>query len=64
MDQITVAIQVNGKMRGKIELPADVSKDDAIAAAKAHDNVSRFLETGTVRREIYVPGRLVNIVVK
>ena len=52
---ITVAVQVNGKMRGTVELPADVSKDDAIAAAKQQPNAARFLEGKTLRREIYVP---------
>jgi leucyl-tRNA synthetase len=52
-----------GKLRGTIDVPADVSKDDAIAAAKAADGVGKHLEGKTIRREIYVPGRLVNLVV-
>ena len=51
-------------MRWKVEVPADVSKEDAIAAAKADQNVAKWLADGVIRREIYVPGRLVNIVVK
>ncbi len=58
----TLAIQVMGKMRGTVELPVGVSKEDAIAAARGVENVARFLEGKTIRREIYVPGRLVNIV--
>ncbi len=61
-DTITLAVQVCGKMRGTIEVPADVTKDDAIAAAKADEKVAKFLEGKTMRREIYVPGRLVNLV--
>ena len=61
-DSITIVVQVNGKMRGKIEMPANIDKDGAIAAAKADANVQKFLEGNTVRKEIYVPGKLVNIV--
>ena len=58
-----MAVQVNGKMRAKLELPADVDKDTAIAAAKADESVGRHIEGKTIRREIFVPGRLINIVV-
>jgi len=61
-DTITLAVQVCGKLRGTIEVAADISKDDAIAAAKADEKVAKFLEGKTMRREIYVPGRLVNLV--
>ena len=61
-DMVKYSIQVNGKMRGQIELPADVSKDDALAAAKGHENVVRFLEGKTMRREIFVPKRMINFV--
>ena len=57
------AIQVNGKLRGQLELPADVTKDDALAAARAEANVVRHLEGKTLRREIFIPGRMVNFVV-
>jgi leucyl-tRNA synthetase len=59
----TYAIQVNGKVRSQIELPVDVSKDDAISRAKADSNVQRHVEGKTIRREIFVPGRMINIVV-
>jgi len=61
-DTITLAVQVCGKMRGTIEVAADISKDDAIAAAKADEKVAKFIEGKTMRREIYVPGRLINLV--
>ena len=64
VDTLTLAVQVNGKMRGKVELPANVSKENALAAAKDLDNVARHLEGKTLRREIYVPGRLINLVAK
>ena len=62
VDTITLAVQVSGKMRATIEVAADISKDDAIAAAKADEKVAKLLEGKTIRREIYVPGRLVNVV--
>jgi leucyl-tRNA synthetase len=62
VDTITLAVQIAGKMRGTIEVPADVSEGAAIAAAKADPKIARYLEGKTIRREIYVPGRLVNLV--
>ncbi len=62
-DTITYAVQVNGKVRGQIELAKDVAKDDALAQAQALDNVQRFLEGKTLRRAIFVPGRMINFVV-
>ncbi|MEY8205578.1 MAG: leucine--tRNA ligase [Bermanella sp.] len=59
---IQIVVQVNGKVRGKIEVPANVAQDAAIAAAKADAKVQSFLDGKTIRKEIYVPGRLVNIV--
>ena len=58
---IEIAVQVNGKVRAAIRIPADAAREDAIAAAK--EAVADKL-TGTVVKEIYVPGRLVNIVQK
>ncbi len=62
VDTITLAIQVCGKMRTTIVVPADISKDDAIALAKADPKVASSIEGKTIRREIFVPGRLVNLV--
>ncbi|MDO4332152.1 MAG: leucine--tRNA ligase [Eubacteriales bacterium] len=58
---IEIAVQVNGKVRATVKLPADAAKEDAIAAGK--EAVADKL-TGTIVKEIYVPGRLVNIVQK
>jgi leucyl-tRNA synthetase len=63
-DTITLAVQVQGKLRDQIEVAADISQDDAIAAAKMAENVARHLEGMAIVKEIYVPGRLVNIVVR
>ncbi len=62
-DLITMAIQVNGKTRSTLEVPADISKEDFLAKAKADEKVAKFLD-GTIVKEIYVPGRICNIVVK
>ena len=59
---IKIIFQVNGKYRGDAQLPADVSKDQAIAAAKAHPRIGAHLDGKTIKREIYVPGKIVNIV--
>ncbi len=62
-DEIELAVQVNGKLRGTVTVATDASKEAALAAARAEENVARYLAEGTVRKEIYVPGRLVNFVV-
>lgn len=61
---IEIAVQVNGKLRGKLMVAADISAEDAIAAAKADEKVQSFLTDKNVVKEIYVPGKLVNIVAK
>jgi leucyl-tRNA synthetase len=62
-DEIEIAVQVNGKLRGTVTVPADAPKDAVLEAARNEENVARYLAEGTVRKEIYVPGRLVNFVV-
>jgi leucyl-tRNA synthetase len=62
-DTITIAVQVSGKMRGAIEVPAGASEAEILAAAKADDKVQQFLAGKPIKREIYVKGRLVNLVV-
>ena len=61
---LTLPIQVNGKVRGQIEVPADMSKEEILAAARTESNVVRHLEGVEVIKEIYVPGKLVSIVVR
>ena len=62
-EMFTLVVQVNGKMRGKVELPVDVSEAQAKEAALSEENVKRHLDGKSPRQVIYVPGRLVNIVV-
>ncbi|MGD9808426.1 MAG: leucine--tRNA ligase [Deferribacterales bacterium] len=63
-DDITVAVQVNGKLRGQIDIPRSMGKDDVLATAKQNENVSKYLEGMNIVKEIYVPNKLVNFVVK
>lgn len=60
----TIGIQVNGKVRGTIELPVDCSREEALDAARSDANVQKFLGGGTIVKEIYVPGKILNFVVK
>ena len=61
---VTVVVQVNGKLRDRLEVPADAARDDVLAGARAVKNTQRFLEGKQVVKEIYVPGKLVNFVVR
>jgi leucyl-tRNA synthetase len=62
-DTITIAVQVSGKLRGAIEVPADAAEAVIIAAAKADPKVAEHVGDKPIKREIYVKGRLVNLVV-
>ena len=61
---VEVAVQVNGKVRATIELPLNCPAADAIAAAKANEKIVPFIEGKTVIKEISIPNKIINIVVK
>jgi len=61
-DSLTLVVQVNGKLRGQIEVPASATREAVEAAARGNENVLRFTEDLTIRKVIVVPGKLVNIV--
>jgi leucyl-tRNA synthetase len=61
-DTITIAVQVNGKLRGEISVGKDTDPEEIKAKALAHENVVKFVD-GELKKVIYVPGRLVSIVV-
>ena len=61
-DTLQLVIQVNGKLRGQIEMPAGASREEIEAAARVNENVLRFTDGLTIRKVIVVPGKLVNIV--
>jgi len=62
-DIITIVVQINGKIRGEFEASKEISKEDAIAEAKNLEGVQKYLEGAEIRKEIYVPGKLVSLVV-
>ncbi len=59
-----IGVQVNGKVRASIRLAVDCPREEALSRGKAEPNVARYLEGKTIVKEIYVPGRILNIVVK
>ena len=61
---VTVVIQVNGKLRDRLEVPVGAASDDVVALARAAHNTVRFLEGKQIVKEVYVPGKLVNFVVR
>ena len=61
-DAVTLAVQVNGKLRGQIEMPVDAPREAIEAAAMVEPRVAEFLAGLTVRKVIVVPGKIVNIV--
>ena len=61
---VEMAVQVNGKVKARLKVAADITSEDAIAAAKADPAVAEALAGKTVVKEIYVKGRLVNLAVK
>ncbi|MBU2323273.1 MAG: leucine--tRNA ligase, partial [Gammaproteobacteria bacterium] len=61
-DSLTLVVQVNGKLRGQIDMPASASREEIEAAARVNENVLRFTEGLSIRKVIVVPGKLVNIV--
>lgn len=62
-DTIEIAVQVNGKVRASIKVAIDAPEDTVLEMARTQEGVVRYLEGKTMRREIYVPGRIVNLVV-
>ena len=60
---MTIIVQVNGKLRAKLDLPADTSEDAVKAQALALENVAKFIEGQELKKVIYIPGKLLNIVV-
>ncbi len=62
-DTRTIPVQINGKLRAKIDIPADADQATLLARAREHEKVQEYLAGKTLRREIVVPGRMVNFVV-
>ena len=62
-DTVTIAVQVLGKLRGQVVVAREAPQDVVLAAARAEENVAKFLAGKEEKKVIYVPGRLVNFVV-
>ncbi|QAT49761.1 leucine--tRNA ligase [Caproiciproducens sp. NJN-50] len=63
-ETIEIAVQVNGKVRARLTVPADIAKEDALSQAKANGKISAEIEGKKLVKEIYVPAKLVNLVVR
>ena len=63
-DTIEIVCQINGKVKSKLTIPTDAAKDDVIALAKADEAIVKATEGKSIVKEIYVPNKLVNLVVK
>lgn len=61
---VEIAIQINGKLRGRMQVAADISAADAVAAARAEERIAPLLDGMQTVKELYVPGKLVNLVVR
>ncbi len=63
-NEVEIAVQINGKVREKLVIPAEATQEEAIAAAKANEKIAAAIDGMTIVKELYVKGRLVNIVVR
>ncbi len=63
-EEVTIAVQINGKVRAEITIPREADNDTVVRTAQEHERVQKHLDGLTVQKTIYVPGRLVNIVAR
>jgi len=61
-DEVLLVVQINGKVRGKLTVAAGISLEEAIAAARADSKVAAYLNGGSIRKTVFVPDRLLNVV--
>ena len=62
-DQVTYAVQVNGKLRGEFKMAKEASQEEAIVMAKSLEKVAKYLSEGEIKKEIFIPGKIVGFVV-
>ena len=62
-DTLIIVVQINGKVRANIEMPTKSTEEEVIKVAQANKKIQTFLKNKKVRRSIYVPGKLINLVV-
>jgi leucyl-tRNA synthetase len=63
-EEVTLVIQINGKVREKLVVPVDISEDEAKKSAFADEKIKGYVDGKQIVKTIYVPGKLLNIVVK
>jgi leucyl-tRNA synthetase len=63
-DLITMAVQINGKTRGTFQVAADIAKDDFFSIVKSDEKLKKYFETGEIKKEIFIPGKICNFVIK
>jgi len=63
-ETVNLVVQINGKLRATISVPAEISQDEAMNLARENDNVKKWLEGKEITKIIFVPGKLLNIVIK
>jgi leucyl-tRNA synthetase len=63
-DVVEIAVQINGKVRGRVTLAKDAPEQFAREAGLAHPKIAKLLESGQLRKVIYVPGKILNLIVK
>ena len=61
--KITIAVQVNGRLRGSFDAQSGIGEKEAIKMAKEVENVSKFIAGSKIKREIYIDGKIVNLVI-
>ena len=61
---VEIGVQINGKSRGTVVIPKDADKDEAVAAVKASERLAALIEGKQIVKEIYVPGRIINLIIK
>ncbi len=62
--EVTYVVQVNGKVRGRFELPVNLSEAEILVKAKGHPQIQKYLAEGTLKKVIFVPNKLLNLVIE
>jgi len=63
-DSVTIAVQINGKLRGKVDTSRDSSEDSVLELALAHEKVKSYTDSKTIIKKIYIPNKILNLVIK
>jgi leucyl-tRNA synthetase len=63
-NMVTIVVQVNGKLRGHVDVPNPPEEQQVLAAVDSNDKIRQWIEGKNIVKKIYVPGKLVNVVVR